>query len=93
MILLSDQTADYLHRNIVIITWIAVFGLMICGLLYHLQIELDSYITLMIVHGTVVILFIAGIVWKNRTSVAQTIIGKDYSDSEGRSWLKEQRPG
>jgi small-conductance mechanosensitive channel len=90
MIQLSDQASDYLHRNIVIITWIAVFGLMICGLLYHLQIELDSYITLMIVHGTVVILFIAGIVWKNRTSVAQTIIGKDYSDSEGRSWLKEQ---
>ncbi len=84
MIPLSDQTADYLHRNIVILTWIAVFGLMICGLLYHLQIKLDSYITLMMVHGTVVILFIAGIVWKNRISVAQTIIGSDFAGSDGR---------
>jgi small-conductance mechanosensitive channel len=90
MIPLSDQAADYLHRNIVILTWIAVFGLMICGLLYQLQIKLDSYITLMIVHGTVVILFIAGIVWKNRISVAQIIIGSDSADSEGRSWFKEQ---
>lgn len=90
MIQLSDRASDYLHRNIVILTWIAVFGFMMCGLLYHLQIQLDSYITLMMVHGTVVILFIAGIVWKNRISVAQTIIGSDSADSEGRSWFKEQ---
>jgi small-conductance mechanosensitive channel len=90
MFQLSDQAADYLHRNIVILTWIAVFGLMICGLLYHLQIKLDSYITLMMVLGTVVIFFIAGIVWKNRIPVAQTIIGNDFADSEDRSWFKEQ---
>jgi small-conductance mechanosensitive channel len=90
MIPLSDQASDYLHRNIVILTWIAAFGLMICGLLYRLQIQLDSYIALMLVQGTVVILFIAGIVWKNRISVAQTIIGSDSADSEGRSWFKEQ---
>lgn len=90
MIPLSDQASDYLHRNIVILTWIAAFGLVICGLLYRLQIQLDSYIALMVVQSTVVILFIAGIVWKNRISVAQTIIGSDSADSEGRSWFKEQ---
>jgi small-conductance mechanosensitive channel len=90
MIPLSDQDSDYLHRNIVVLTWIAVFGIIISGLLYRLQIELDSYITLMIVLGTVVILFVAGIVWKNRISVAQTIIGNGSADSEGRAWFKEQ---
>jgi small-conductance mechanosensitive channel len=90
MIQLSDQAADYLHRNMVILIWITVCGLMICGLLYHLQIELDSYITLMMVHGTIVILFIASIVWKNRISVAQTIIANDSADSEDRSWFKQQ---
>jgi len=87
---LSDQASLYLHRNIVRLTWVSVFGLMICGLLYRMQISFDSYITLMAAFGTVVIFMIAGMVLKNRIPVAQAILGIDAEGSEGRSWLKEQ---
>jgi len=87
---LSDQASLYLHRNIVRLTWVAVLGLMICGLLYRMQISFDSYITLLIVTGTVVTFMMAVMVLKNRILVVQAILGTDAEDSEGRSWLQEQ---
>jgi small-conductance mechanosensitive channel len=87
---LSDQVSLYLHRNIVLLTWIIILGLMLCGLLYRMKISFDSYITLMVATGTVVIFMIAGMVLKNRIPVAQAILGADTEDCEGRSWLQEQ---
>jgi len=87
---LSDQASLYLHRNIVRLTWVAVLGLVVCELLYRMQISFDSYITLLAAFGTVVTFMMAGMVLKNRIPVVQAILGTDAEGSEGRSWLQEQ---
>jgi small-conductance mechanosensitive channel len=87
---LDDSSAEYLHRNLVRLTRYVVFGYIVCILFYEYLIPLDSYITLTIVVGTILMVMIAGLVWKNRLNVAETIIKNVPDESEGRHWLKEQ---
>lgn len=87
---LSDRASLYLHKNIVRLTWITVVGLLISGLFYRMGIKYDSYITLLMATGTIVILMLAGMVWANRTPVAQAILSTNLESSAGRSWFAEQ---
>jgi small-conductance mechanosensitive channel len=87
---LGDSLAEYLHRNLVRLTRYVVFGYLICMLFYEYLIPLDSYITLTIVVGTILMGMIAGLVWKNRSAVAETILKCVPDESEGRQWFKAQ---
>jgi small-conductance mechanosensitive channel len=87
---LGDSSAEYLHRNLVRLTRYVVFGYIVCILFYEYLIPLDSYITLTIFVGTILMVMIAGLVWKNRSAVAGTILKSVPDESEGRHWFKAQ---
>ena len=90
LVSLSDQASDNLHRNLVRILRLMVFAIVISRLFYLLKIPVDSFILIVIPLGTAPILLIAGVVWKNRSAVANSIMKSTAVESQGRSWFKEQ---
>lgn len=90
LIPLSDQASEYLHRNLVRLIRVTALGLMTYLFLKDLGMQRDSYVAIAISFGTVMILMIGHLIWKNRADVSRAILNTASTDSEGRSWLKEQ---
>jgi small-conductance mechanosensitive channel len=93
LIPLSDFAAAYLHRNIVRLVCYSVFGYIVCMFFNRLGISYPSFVFMALVLGTILLLAIALMVWKNRTPVAQAIIAGGISASQSGAWLKQQFAG
>ncbi len=93
LIPLSDAAAAYLHRNMVRLVRFSVFGYISCKFFYRLGVSNESFVFMAIVLGTILLLAVAVMIWKNRTPVARAIIAGGMSDGKGAAWLKEQFAG
>ena len=87
---MEDASAQYLYRSLAMITWVLVVGLILSTWFQRIGIAPDSYLLVNIGVGTLLLLILAGLVWKNRTRVAGTIKGDDRADVENHSWLTIQ---
>ncbi|MFC1857483.1 hypothetical protein ACFL9U_05570, partial [Thermodesulfobacteriota bacterium] len=90
---ISDQSADYLHRHIVLLMRIFAFGLLTCAMFDRLEVNPDSFISMIILIGTILVFMIGGMIWKSRNQVSAAIFKDDAPESESRSWLLQQFVG
>jgi len=93
LIPLGDAAAAYLHRNMIRLVRYAAFGYVFCLFFLRLGISNQSFVFLALVLGTILLLAVAVMVWKNRDSVGQAIISGGISADQGGAWLKKQFAG
>jgi small-conductance mechanosensitive channel len=87
---MEDAGAQYLYRSLAMITWVVVVGLILSKWFQRIGITPDRYLLVNIGVGTLLLLMLAGLVWRNRTRVARAIKGDDRADVENHSWLRIQ---
>jgi small-conductance mechanosensitive channel len=87
---MEDAGAQYFYRSLTMITWVLVVGLILSKWFQRIGITPDRYLLVNIGVGTLLLLMLAGLVWRNRTRVARAIKGDDRADVENHSWLRIQ---
>ena len=86
---LSDAAAGYLHRKLVLLAWIIVFGWVFSLVLSRLGVPREFCLLIIVSIGTAVFVLIAAMVWSNRRAISFSIIG-GQSTGAGSGWLTEQ---
>ena len=89
LIELSDATAGYLHRKLVLLARIIAFGWVFCRVIYRLGSTVETFLLMIIAVGSIVIALLAAMVWNNRQAVSLSISGVTASGGE-RGWLTAQ---
>lgn len=88
---LSDDAALMLHRHIVRLAAVTAFGLAITSAMRRrLHMPSDTIIFTGIIIGTVLVLYIAGMIRKNRDSVRLALKPENADAKRGGSWLQHQ---
>jgi small-conductance mechanosensitive channel len=89
LIELSDATAGYLHRALVLLALIIAFGWVFCRVIFRLGVLPETFLLMIIMVGTIVIAILAVMVWKNRRAVSLAISGNTATQGD-ESWLAAQ---
>jgi small-conductance mechanosensitive channel len=87
---MEDSNAQYLYSALTKILWVLVVGLILSKWFQRIGIPQDSFLLVNIAVGTFFMLWLAGLVWKNRTRVASYIQGDSGADAESKGWLTTQ---
>jgi len=85
----SDEMAGYLHRRLVLLARIIVFGLVFCLVIDRLGVNRITYLEVIIAVGTIVIAMLAAMVWRNRQAVSLAI-SSGASQDGSKGWLTAQ---
>jgi small-conductance mechanosensitive channel len=70
-----------------VITWVLVIGIILSKWFQRIGITPDSYLLVNIGVGTLLLMMLTGLVWRNRTRVARAIKGDDGAEAESHNWL------
>ena len=87
---MEDAGAQYFYRSLTMIAWVLVVGLILSKWFQRIGITPDSYLLVNIGVGTLLLLMLAGLVWRNRTRVARAIKGDGAAEAAPRNWLTLQ---
>jgi len=84
---MEDAGAQYLYRSLSMITWVLVIGIILSKWFQRIGITPDSYLLVNIGVGTLLLMMLTGLVWRNRTRVARAIKGDGGAEAESHNWL------
>lgn len=93
LLALDEGAAVGLYRIVTGLTGYSVFGVIFCSALRRLNVPKDSVEFIGLVLGTILIVIICYLVWKNRRAVAASILGKGNQGQRENSRLKEHFAG
>ena len=89
---LSDPTAGYLHRKLVLLARIIAFGWVFCRVVYRLGVSTETFLVMVIAIGSTVIAILAEMVWSKKRPLALAI-SNGMPSREGTAWLAAQFAG
>jgi small-conductance mechanosensitive channel len=87
---MKDSSAQYLYSLVTKILWVLVVSLILFKWFQRIGIAQDSFLLVNISVGTFLMLWLAGLVWRNRSLVASCIRGDNETDVERSGWLTRQ---
>jgi moderate conductance mechanosensitive channel len=90
---MEDAGAQYLYHSLATITWVLVVGIVLSKWFERIGVNPDRYLLINIGVGTLLLLMLAGLVWRNRTRVARAIKGDGKTEAESHNWLTIQFAG
>jgi moderate conductance mechanosensitive channel len=85
----GDETAEYIHKQLLRLFFLWAFGFVFCTFFYRLGIPLDTFIAMVIVVVTLLVLIVAVMIWKNRTRVSESILSTETEAGSEPSWHRQ----
>jgi small-conductance mechanosensitive channel len=87
---LEDASAQYIYRASAKILWILIVVFILPKWFQRIDLEPDSYLLVNVALGTLLLVWLGGLVWKNRTQVANYLKGGSTADAGNSSWFTRQ---